>query len=164
MGTKTERSGDRVKTPRRAAPAAQSLPVAPPGEWGWTASQCRVLLALLVVLIVVLAIRYALNPHYISDPQPDFPSRYGELADRIDPDTADWPTLAALPAIGERRAKDIIAHRDAALAARPGTRVFHAPNDLLRIRGIGPAMVNAISPYLIFPPDDASPTQPATRP
>jgi len=70
----------------------------------WTLPQRRVLLALLAVLLPVLAIRYACNPAYVADPQPPYPSRYEELADRIDPNTADLATLSALPTIGERRA------------------------------------------------------------
>ena len=78
----------------------------------WTYSQRRVLLVLLSVLCVALIVRYALHPVYVSDPQPPVPARFSELADRIDPNTADWQTLAALPGIGERRAKDIVAYRE----------------------------------------------------
>ncbi len=156
----TEQNAVATRQEKSAPPPERPRPAA----WGWTPAQARVLLVLLGGLLVVLTVRYARNPQYISNPQPDFPVRYHDLADRIDPNTADWPTLAALPAIGEKRAKDIVAGRDAALAARPGTPAFREPNDLLRIRGIGPAMVSAISPYLIFPRADAPATRPVTRP
>ena len=81
-------------------------------RFAWTAPQRRVLLVLLTIMLVFLAGRYACNSRYVSDPQPDLPPRYDELADRIDPNTADWQTLAALPGIGERRARDIVGYRE----------------------------------------------------
>lgn len=125
-------------------------------QWVWTASQRRVLLVLLVGLFAYLAIRYACNPVYVSDPQPEVPSRYNDLADRIDPNTADWQTLAALPGIGEKKAKDIVAYRDRVKSERPNVPAFSAPQDMLRIKGIGQAMMTGMEPYLIFPT-----TQPA---
>ena len=127
----------------------------------WTLPQRRVLLALLSVLCVVLLVRYLFNPTYVSDPQPEVPARFHELADRIDPNTADWQTLAALPGIGEKRARDIVAYRESA-RARAGDSarvVFDAEGDLLYVKGIGPAMISAMLPYLEFPP----PT-PASKP
>ena len=130
----------------------------------WSYSQRRVLLVLLSILCVALIVRYALNPVYVSDPQPAVPARYGELADKIDPNTADWQTLAALPGIGERRAKDIVDYRERqrARAGDPGRIVFDAPGDLLYIKGIGPAMISGIQDYLIFP-RTAPATAPASR-
>ena len=120
-------------------------------SWTWTPSQRRVLLGILVCLFVFLSIRYACNPVYVSDPQPEMPARFDDLADRIDPNTADWETLAALPGIGEKRAKDIIAYRDRAAAEHRGTPVFEKPTDLLKIRGVGRAMMEGMEPYLTFP-------------
>lgn len=120
-------------------------------SWTWTASQRRVLLGILVCLFVYLSVRYACNPVYVSDPQPEVPARFDDLADRIDPNTADWETLAALPGIGEKRAKDIVAYRERAAAEKPGKPVFEKPVDLLRIRGVGRAMMEGMEPYLTFP-------------
>ena len=106
----------------------------------WTASQRRALLVLLSGLFVFLAVRYALNPVYVSDPQPAVPARFAELADRIDPNVADWQTLAALPALGEKRAKQVVAFRDEYVARHPGRRAFRRPDDLQLVRGIGPAI------------------------
>jgi hypothetical protein len=131
-------------------------------RFAWTEPQRRVILLLLTVLLVFLAARYACNSMYVSDPQPDLPRRYDQLADRIDPNTADWQTLAALPNIGERRARDIVEYRERKrdLARQPDLVVFHNPNDLLYVRGVGAAIVESMKPYLLFPPA----TQPATRP
>ena len=123
-------------------------------RFAWTLSQRRVLFLFLTILFACLALRYALNPSYVSDPQPDRPARHDELADRIDPNTADWQTLAALPGIGERRARDIVQYRERkrAEAHDPDLIVFDAPGDLLYVRGVGPGILESMKPYLLFPP------------
>jgi len=127
----------------------------------WTLPQRRVLLLLLTVLLVVLAVRYALNPVFVSDPQPERPPRYDELVDRIDPNTADWATLAALPGLGEKRAKDIVAFREESKRYFPDSVAFARPDDLLKVKGIGVAMLEAIRPFLEFP---GAATAPSTAP
>ncbi len=125
----------------------------------WTAPQRAVICALLCAMLAYLAIRWWLNPMYVSDPQPRDPPRAIELADRIDPNTADTPTLAALPMIGEKRAREIVAYRERFLRDHPGKAAFTRPEDLYRIKGFGVAIVAQIQPYLLFP--DHAPT---TRP
>ena len=130
----------------------------------WSAPQRRVLLFLLSLLCVALGVRYACNPVYVADPQPQRPPRYHDLADKVDPNTADWQTLAVLPAIGEKRAKEIVAYRERKQAGDPNAIVFDAPGDLLYVRGIGPSLVEAMKPYLTFPPPNpATTTSPTTR-
>ena len=124
----------------------------------WTASQRGVIIALLGGLLVYLVVRLLLNPQYVGDPQPARPSRYDDLADRIDPNTADWQTLAALPGLGEKRAKTIIEYRNAFTNQHPDHLAFEEPEDLMLVRGIGPSMLATLRPYLLFPPT----TQPAT--
>lgn len=130
-----------------------------PREWGWTFSQRRALLAILSILLVVLCIRLAFNPQYVSNPQPPQGSRAGELASRIDPNTADWQTLAAVPGLGEKRAKSIVEYRDRLRASDANVVVFRDPSDLRHIRGIGVATIQNLRPYLLFPSDRAT-TQP----
>jgi DNA uptake protein ComE-like DNA-binding protein len=125
----------------------------------WTASQRGVLIALLSAILIYLIIRLIVNPVYVSDPQPPTPSRANELEDRIDPNTADLPTLAAMPLIGEKRAAEMIAYREKFAADHPGRLAFENPNDLLRIRGIGATTLAQLEPFLIFPT-----TAPATKP
>ena len=136
------------------------MPSAPSPHFLWTDSQRRVLLILLTVLFAVLATRYACNTSYVSDPQPARPPRYDELADRIDPNVADWQALAALPGIGERKARDIVEYRDRkrAAAGDPTVVVFDAEGDLLYVRGIGPALVEGMKPHLLFPATNRSAT------
>jgi DNA uptake protein ComE-like DNA-binding protein len=133
----------------------------------WTASQRGVLLALLAGLLIYLIVRYLLNPLYVSNPQPVRPPRYDELADKIDPNTADWQTLAALPGLGEKRAKTIIEYRESFTTENPGHLAFAEPEDLMLVRGIGPSMLATLRPYLLFPtsqPTTQSTTGPASRP
>ena len=143
------------------AAAGNPVPGAPPtSHFTWTHSQRQVLLVLLTVLFVALGVRYACNTLYVSDPQPEIPPRFHELADTIDPNTADWQTLAALPGIGERRARDIVDFRERKRreAGDPALVVFDAPGDLLYVRGIGVAIVEGLKPYLHFPTTNRSAT------
>jgi hypothetical protein len=135
-----------------------------PPSLTWTLPQRRVLLVLLAVLLVFLVAKYLLNPSYVGDPQPQRPPRFDDLADRIDPNTADWATLAALPGIGEKRAKDIVAFREEAQQYAPGSFAFARPQDLLKVKGIGVAMLEGLSPYLMFPPSTMPSSAPASRP
>jgi hypothetical protein len=119
--------------------------------FAWTTPQRRALLALLTLLCLGLAIRYACNPTFISDPQPERPDRYGDLADRVDPNTADLNTLTAIPNLGEKRAEAIIEFREMRARQHPGEPAFRVVEDLMAVRGIGPAMVDNLKPYFIFP-------------
>ncbi len=123
------------------------------GAWAWTSSQRKVLIGLVLALAAWLGIRLWLNPLYVSDPQPDRPPRYDELADRIDPNTADEAALAALPVIGPKKAAEIVRYREQFARDGRGDRAFAAPEDLLRVSGIGPAVLSAMRPYLEFPAD-----------
>jgi len=93
---------------------------------------------------------------------------------RIDPNTAEWWELAALPGIGEVLAGRIVEHREQHrpedAAARPvgvdqiaGSatsaaveRVFRSVADLERVKGIGPKTAARLAPYLMFGPDPSS--------
>jgi DNA uptake protein ComE-like DNA-binding protein len=123
----------------------------------WTSGQRLALTAIILLLLAVLMTRYVMNRSYVSDPQLSDPARAHELADRIDPNTADWEVLAALPQIGEKRAKSIVDHRERSRRLRPDEAVFQKPEDLLRIRGFGAATIEHLRPFLIFPT-----TKPAT--
>jgi predicted flap endonuclease-1-like 5' DNA nuclease len=87
------------------------------------------------------------------------------LDQRIDPNTATWSELTRLPRIGEQIAKRIVEYREthrAAAGSGSGTTtsppVFACPQDLGKVRGIGPKTVEQITPHLKF---SAPPT---TRP
>ena len=73
------------------------------------------------------------------------------LADKINPNTASWASLARLPGIGPGRAKAIIKYRNMWKKNEPGNKIaFRECNDLCRIKGIGQKTVEQIKDYLIF--------------
>ena len=59
----------------------------------------------------------------------------------VDINTADWPELVQLPAIGETLARRIV-------ESRKTDGPFGEHNDLRRVRGIGPKTLETIRPYL----------------
>jgi competence protein ComEA len=70
----------------------------------------------------------------------------------VDVNTAEWPELVQLPAIGETLAKRIV---DSRLKDGP----FRDHKDLLRVRGIGPKTFDTIKPYLRPMPDQEAVAQ-----
>ncbi|CAN5527879.1 hypothetical protein BH10PLA1_BH10PLA1_13740 [soil metagenome] len=122
----------------------------------WSGSQRVAVMFLIGVIVAVAMGRFAWNHTYISDPQPAHPLRENELADRIDPNTADAATLSALPLIGDKKAEDIVKYREKYVATHPGKLAFRRPVDLLLIHGIGASTISQLSPYLIFPDQAAS--------
>ena len=127
-----------------------------PVERGWTRAQRHALMAFLAAFLVVLVWRFAMNRAYVPDPAPTLGSRAGELATRIDPNSADWQALAAIPTLGEKRAKEIVAYRERVRSNTSNLIPFRRPSDLSHIRGIGPATVENLKPYLIFPSEEPS--------
>ncbi len=126
----------------------------------WSPTHRAVVLLLLTGLAVLAAVRLLSHPTQLPDELPASAPRAHELADRLDPNVASWEELAALPNIGEKRARDIIDYRDAQLQRSPDRLPFNKPQDLQNVRGIGPAITNQLMPYLVFP----NPTPPATSP
>jgi hypothetical protein len=124
----------------------------------WTAARRRILALLVSLLLITLIVRQFTHPLHVDDPQPPEGPRFRDLADRIDPNTADAHTLAALPTIGPRRAADIIAYREQFQQRHPDRRAFESLEDLLKIRGIGYATTRHLEPYLIFRPPTTTPT------
>jgi DNA uptake protein ComE-like DNA-binding protein len=122
----------------------------------WTISQRRVVLGIVVVLLAYLAIEYHLNPTQIPDPQPPQGTRYDELADRLDPNTADAAALAAIPQLGEKKAQQIVEYRDDFVKSHHGQLAFNEPRDLLKIKGIGVSTMNNMDQYLVFPSQSAT--------
>src|SRR5688500_3904462 len=124
----------------------------------WTERQRVALAVILLGVTVLFGVRYCFNRSQIPDPQPETGSRAFELTDRVDPNTADWATLAALPQIGPAMARRIVEDREVFVAANPGITPYRELSDLSRVKGIGPATLATLEPYLLF-----SGSLPATR-
>src|ERR1700722_18011281 len=122
----------------------------------WTFAQRGGVLAIVVSLLPFLATENRRNPPQVSFPQPPEGSRYNELADRLDPNTADAAALAAIPTLGEKKAEQIVEYRQDFVHSHPGQPAFAEPRDLLKIKGIGVSTVNNMEPYLVFPPKSAA--------
>jgi competence ComEA-like helix-hairpin-helix protein len=70
------------------------------------------------------------------------------LKDKIDPNYATISSLARLPGIGLGRANAIIDYRRQFKKDKPDSLPFLKPNDLQRVRGVGPKTVENIKPFL----------------
>ncbi len=124
-------------------------------EWGWTLRQRRAILVLVSLLFLSLIVQIVLYRKFVPR-NPSRGDRAAELASRLDPNTADWQALAAIPNLGEKRAHDIVAFRDRIQKEKPGTIVFKSVYDLRAIRGLGPATVEKLRDYMIFPGETPS--------
>jgi hypothetical protein len=131
-----------------------------PGAWLWTRRQRGALAGIVLGLAVWLFVRALQQPMRVDDP-PGIGGLADDLTTRIDPNSADWAAWAALPLIGEKRAKEIVAFREAWLVEHGGEPAFAKLEDLTRIRGIGKATIATLKPYLAFPEPAAGST---TRP
>ncbi len=77
--------------------------------------------------------------------------------ERVNPNEATPASLMRLPQIGAARARAIVAHRDRAGTSEGRAPVFQKADDLQQIKGIGPAVVEDLRPWLKFddPPSDS---------
>jgi DNA uptake protein ComE-like DNA-binding protein len=131
----------------------------PESRWlPWTARQRVPLALILAAVLAILGIQHLYNPAHVGKTLPLEGPRAAELADRLDPNLADEPALAALPGIGPSLAARIVAEREKFVAENPGRRAYENLDDLKRVKGIGDATVRTLDPHLAFPPS------PATRP
>lgn len=72
-----------------------------------------------------------------------------EIEYLVDVNSADWPELVHLPGISETLARRIVASRET-------EGPFRSPEDLQRVRGIGPKTLDGLLPYLrALPPEHA---------
>ncbi len=72
------------------------------------------------------------------------------LGERINPNEAPVASLMRLPQIGAARARAIVAQRDRAGTPKSRVPVFQKADDLRQIKGIGPAIVEGVRPWLRF--------------
>ena len=105
-------------------------------------------------LCLILSLAFAATLlHRAADP-PSLP-----LSGRINPNEASVTSLARLPGIGLTRARAIVALRN----PEGGTPAFRCPEDLARVKGIGPATVEGIRPWLQFDPPSGDTNKPRAK-
>ena len=73
-----------------------------------------------------------------------------ELERRINPNEAPVASMVRLPGIGIGKARAIVAYRDNFSEQNTGAPAFQNPNDLQKVKGIGPKTVENISEWLKF--------------
>jgi competence protein ComEA len=127
-------------------PEPEFIPPRPAVRW-----QAHLLLygLLSLALAYVLISRY-LRPLVLADTISIEPALVEQVQGQIDPNTASWPELARLPGVGESLAKRIIAYRDDRMRLRAGP-VFKQPDDLTAVKGVGPKILQRMTPLLSFP-------------
>lgn len=83
-----------------------------------------------------------------------------KVAFGVDPETAPWWELAAVPRLGESMARRIVEFREIRRDPLPaddpsdGARVFRRAEDLLQVPGIGRATLRRMRPFLRFPDEN----------
>ena len=98
-------------------------------------SQLRGAVVLTLILGVLVGVRYWLFQPPARSPVP--------VSAAVNPNTAGIQELAALPGIGETRARALVAYRE---AHGPLTRV----EDLDPIPGFGPLTLKRLAPHITF--------------
>ena len=83
--------------------------------------------------------------------------------ERINPNEAPAASLMRLPQVGAARARAIVAHRDRVGSQAVRRPVFKTADDLQQIKGIGPAIVEDVRPWLQFDDPSRDGNEPPTR-
>jgi hypothetical protein len=139
------------------------LPEEPSREaWGWTRPQRMALGTLLLVLLVFLVVEVVRRPARLDDPLVVVHGQSIQLAAKIDPNTATLEDLSRVPHLGEKLSAAIIAWRDARKPLTADGILFHRPEDLAHVPGVGRTLVAQVGPYLSFPDDATEPAEDAT--
>jgi competence ComEA-like helix-hairpin-helix protein len=117
----------------------------------WDARQRAVVATFILGLLVYLTVRRATHRTFIPNPQPAEGMRAAQLADRLDPNTATVAEIGAIPNVGDKLAEAIVAYRESYTKDFPNRAAFREAKDLLRVKGIGFAKMEAMAAYLVFP-------------
>ena len=116
----------------------------------WSKADCKALLVLLIIWCLILVYRFTIRGVEITSRLGRNYPRVGLVNEKIDPNTASVASLRRLPMIGPAKANQIVSYRQKHQGEKQP--VFSCPEDLQKVRGIGPEIVKRISRYLRFPP------------
>ena len=73
-----------------------------------------------------------------------------QIANQINPNTAETQSMVRLPDIGFSRAQAIIEYRNNIVKNNNGITAFRCPDDLQKVTGIGPKTIQNIEQLLTF--------------
>ena len=135
----------------------------PPEPWGWTRRQRIGLGILLTLLLAFLAIQFVRRPARLNEPAVLTHDPAVVLPRQVDPNIATPQELARLPHIGDTLAQKIVEYRQVRTANSADGIVFRQPGDLDAVPGIGPKLVEQMTPFLKFPAPQQR-GRPARRP
>lgn len=116
-------------------------------DFRWRRRDSHALIVLLAICACVLAFKAVTHPLHFGPQVPVDADRVASAAEKINPNTATVASLRRLGGIGPVKAAAIFDY-----AAAHGRATFTKPEDLTAVKGIGPATVERLRPYLIFPP------------
>lgn len=100
-----------------------------------------VLCILFSTLFAGILLKYFLDSHIGSEDIKILRQDPQEIRLQLDVNSAEWYELVALPKIGEKKAKAIVEYRQ-----KYGP--FSSPEDLLKVKGISPEVLEEIRGYL----------------
>ncbi len=109
----------------------------------WSRRNLAVLIVLCLVCAGSLASRGLRQHTEFGERIAVHPARVQAAAERIDPNTATAASLRRLPGIGQEIVQRIIAYRQ-----QQAGQAFRTPDDLTKVKGIGPKKLQRIRPFL----------------
>jgi hypothetical protein len=128
-----------------------------PEPWGWTRRQRIGLGILLTLLLAFLVIQFVRRSARLHEPAVVTHGEPVLLPQQVDPNSATLQELARIPHLGDTLAQNIVQYREARQANVVDGVVFRQPGDLDAVPGIGPKLIEQLTPFFKFP--EATTTQ-----
>jgi len=114
-------------------------------------SRARAIIVLIFLSLISLSVATKKLAFNVDDSYAPYSEHGSPVQSTINPNTASWHELAQLPGIGEAIGRRIVMTRDLLLHIQLKEQpVFVVPQDLRRVRGIGPRTLQRIQPFLRF--------------